>query len=195
MSCVEAGRWDGSRHAERMRPSPQAADPDLRRVKRAAAQRGGAADQREVWNEVGARLSHHGVASASAAMSDIYDLRRGDLGSLADALRPVEGQLGAVAAVAGRPVVLDLVSMPSVFALLLPKLAQGYALQALGAPEKAVDPAAAAGFLTEALGAARMPRATPGMGSAMEVLAARVIGRGLEYDGELIQLSAFPAVR
>src|SRR2546423_840488 len=34
VSCVEAGRWDGTRHDERFAPAPHTADPSLRRVKR-----------------------------------------------------------------------------------------------------------------------------------------------------------------
>jgi hypothetical protein len=54
VSCVEAGRWDGTRHAERFEPAPQTADPGLRRVKRlrsnhaAAAGLPAVADQCEV---------------------------------------------------------------------------------------------------------------------------------------------------
>ena len=33
VSCVEAGRWDLSRHRERFAPAPQAAYPELRRMK------------------------------------------------------------------------------------------------------------------------------------------------------------------
>ncbi len=38
VSCMEAGRWDASRHAEEFRPAPQAADPTLRRQKARQAQ-------------------------------------------------------------------------------------------------------------------------------------------------------------
>src|SRR5436190_7099677 len=37
VSCVEEGRWDARRHGEPLRPSPQAADPSLRRLKRQTA--------------------------------------------------------------------------------------------------------------------------------------------------------------
>src|SRR3954470_15261884 len=33
VSCVEAARWDGARHAEAFRPAPQTAYPELRRLK------------------------------------------------------------------------------------------------------------------------------------------------------------------
>jgi ARG and Rhodanese-Phosphatase-superfamily-associated Protein domain len=193
VSCVEAGRWEGGRHAEPMRSSPQAADPDLRRLKRACARSAGRADQGEVWAAVGDRLARHGVASANAALSDVYDRRRDDLGSLARAVRHVDRQLGAVAAVSGDPVVLDLVSRPEAFAALLPRLAQGYALDALGAAEAASDGDAAASFLREALAAPRVPTRTPGMGCGVAIGTPALIGSGLEVGRELIQLAAFPA--
>jgi hypothetical protein len=193
VSCVEAGRWEGARHAEPLRASQQAADPDLRRLKRAGARSAGRADQGEVWAAVGHRLARHGVASAHAAMSDLYDHRRDDLGSLARAVGHIDGQLGAVAAVSGIPAVLDLVSRPEAFAALLPRLAQGYALDALGAAEAAPDRDAAGSFLDEALAAPRVPARTPGIGCGIQVGTPRLIGSGLEHERELIQLAAFPA--
>jgi hypothetical protein len=195
VSCVEAGRWDGARHLEALRTSPQAADPDLRRLKRAAARSAGRADQGEVWEAVGQRLARHGVQSTSAAMSDVYDGRRADLGSLARAVRHLDGQVGAVAVVSGRPVVLDLVSRPEAFAALLPRLAQGYALDALDAPEAPADEAAAASFLHESIAAPRVPTPTPGIGCGVSVGTPALIGSGLEHERELVQLAAFPAGR
>ena len=193
VSCVEQGRWDHRRHRAAMQPSPQAADPSLRRRKRRAIEHHGHADQGEVWTAVAARLADHDVASASAAMSDLYDRRRGDLGELAGAVRHVDGQVGALACVAGQPVALDLVSRPEVFAALLGPLAQGYALDALGAREEVARTAPAVAFLYGALGAARRERPSPGMGSAFSLYGSELVGAGLEHDGELIQLSAFPA--
>jgi hypothetical protein len=193
VSCVEAGRWEGSRHGEALRASPQAADPDLRRLKRARARSAGRADQGEVWEAVGRRLDEHGVASRSAAMSDIYEGRRRDLGSLTRAIGHVEGQVGAVTLVSGRPAVLDLVSRAEAFATLLPRLAQGYALDALGAGEVDANPDTAAAFLTQAFTAPRVATFTPGVGRGVEIATAALIGSGLEHEEELIQLSAFPA--
>ena len=57
VSCVERGRWDGSRHRERFIPAPQAAGPAMRRLKAAHARKlaaiGGEAraNQAEVWSE------------------------------------------------------------------------------------------------------------------------------------------------
>jgi hypothetical protein len=200
VSCVERGRWDGSRSRERFTPSPQAADPGLRRAKRRSANLHAAAgcaaspDQGAVWHAVDERLAEHRIASPSAAMSDAYDGRRADIRSLTRVVRHREGQTGALAQVGGRPVALDLVSRPDVFAALLPRLAQGYALEALGAPTDAgPDADAAQAFATAALHAPRAVQPTPGMGAAFGVVAPELVGSGLEHEGELVQLSAFPA--
>jgi hypothetical protein len=193
VSCVEQGRWDGSRHSQVFQPSPQAADPSLRRVKRRAANAAGRADQGEVWECVEMRLAQHGVASPSAALSDLYDGRRGDLEQLGRVVRHEEGQTGALACVSGRPVALDLVSRADVFAALLAPLAQGYALEALGAPDEAPDRELAEEFLTGALAAPRLRRPTPGMGQGLALGGRALVAAGLEHEGELIQLSAFPA--
>ncbi len=198
VTCVEHGRWDSRRHGEHFAPSPQAADPHLRRVKRHAANLRAAAgappraDQGEVWHEVGERLQRHDVDSASDAMSDLYDHRRGDIDRMAHAVRQVEGQVGAVAQVGGRTVALDLVSRPDVFAHLLPRLAQGYALEALGERDAEPDEQAATAFVGEALHAPRAPQQTPGMGRAFGFVAPAVVGGGLTVGDELVQLCAFP---
>ena len=64
--------------------------------------------------------------------------------------------MGALALVAGRPVALDLVSRADAFASLLPRLAQGYALDALHAEDAEADPFEAERFLDSALRATRV---------------------------------------
>ena len=193
VSCVEQGRWDHTRHREALRPSPQAADPSLRRTKRAAANAAGRVNQNEVWAEVSGRLAAHGVYSHSEALSDLYECRRTDLDPLGRAIRHVDGQIGALACASGQPVALDLVSRAEVFAALLPALAQGYALDALGGTEPDPDPRQAEYFLRSALAPPRRERRTVGLGRAVVLGTEAPIGAGLEHEGELIQLAAFPA--
>ena len=199
VSCVERGRWDGRRAHEHFRPSAQTADPSLRRTKRAelnlraAAGMAMRADQGEVWRAVDARMARHAVDSPSDAMHDIYAAKRAELDQLGADLEPEPGQLGAVACVSGRPVALDVVSRPDAFAALLPRLARGYALDALGAPADPPEPSAAEKFLARACAGGRMSQPTPGLGRGLALAGQGVVGGGLEHDGELIQLSAFPA--
>jgi hypothetical protein len=205
VSCVEHGRWDDERHAEPFIVAPHAADPELRRTKRATANRRSSAgdearpEQHEVWHEIEQRLESHGVTSASAAFTDLFAARRAELDGLKRPIRPMDGQLGAVVEIAGEPVALDLVSRPEVFADLLPRLLDGYALQALQtlnaavAPRMAPSDEAALDFFELVLTSRRRWIPTPGMGDAFTPTRRRVSGCGLQADRELIALSAFPA--
>ena len=198
VSCVEEGRWDGRRFDERMVPSPQAADPSMRRAKRESANLSAArgqearADQGLVWNAVGERLDANAVASDSAALNDVYEDLSDELDDLVAGVRHEHGQIGAVAQVGGRPVVLDLVSRQDVFASLLPRLARGYALDARRVAAGGQDPDAAASFLSAALHAPRSPQPTPGLGHSFGIVAPELAGSGLKFEDELIQLSVFP---
>ncbi len=182
-----------------MAPAPQAADPALRRVKREAANRSARAgltaraDQGEVWGAVRSRLFKHGVESSSGAMNDLYDNQRGALATIAGSIAQREGQLGALAAFAGRAQVLDMVSRPQVFASLLPRLAQGYALDALSSEVRPAERASCEEFLRSALEAPRADLPTPGLGRGIALAGVRLGGSGLEHEGELVQLSAFSA--
>jgi hypothetical protein len=198
VSCVERGRWDGGRAHDRFAPSPQAADPGLRRVKRermnarAAAGQALRADQGEVWAYVQDGLARHEAHSPSEAMHDVYEARRDDLHGLAGAIAPLDGQLGAVAVISGAPVALDLVSRPEVFADLLPRLAQGYALEAIDRAAAPADRERVERFLRLALDAPRQTVPTAGAGRAFAMTTAEVTGGGLVHEGELVQLAAFP---
>ncbi|MDP9385249.1 MAG: hypothetical protein M3P50_08460, partial [Actinomycetota bacterium] len=172
VSCVEAGRWDGRRSEEEFSPAPQAAYPALRSRKNRAARLSVAAGmapraaQGEVWEEVAHKSARMDVASATGAMHDIYDGRRDRLAEVQRAVRIHGGQTGALLAIGGRPVVLDHVSRPDVFAGLHAPLLQGYALDALeaqGAPE-APDAERAAAFLGQVLGARTSERDGIGLG-------------------------------
>jgi hypothetical protein len=199
VSCVEQERWDGRRHGEAFSVSPQAADPTLRARKRAVANRRALvgmearADQCEVWNDVSERLRDHGVDSESLAMSDLYDHKRKDIDSLVEPIAYVNGSIGSVAMVSGRPVALDLVSRPEVFCSLFPRLVQGYALDALEADDVEADPFEAERFLDAVAGAERRDLRTPGMGRGFRVDTNVVVGSGIEHGEELVQLCAFPA--
>jgi hypothetical protein len=199
VSCVERGRWDEHRRSARFSSAPHTPDPELRRVKRARANESASsgysarADQHEVWNEVASRLSEHGVASPSAALSDVFRARRAALDELRNRIHHVSDQLGAVVEISGRPVALDLTGRPEVFADLLPRLAAGYALQALNASDAAPNERAAHGFLTAALEAPRRWLPTAGMGDGFAISQLGVDGSGHVVGTELIALSAFPA--
>ena len=198
VSCVEAGRWDGSRHAERFAPAPQTAYPELRRAKHvqaaaaAAVGREARADQGAVWEEVASKSYRHSVASATSAMSDIYDSRGDRLAEMQDAMRLRERQCGALVAIGGRFQVVDWVSRPDVYASLHGPLVRGYALDALEAADSPVpDAADARGLMELALGAPTRREPAVGAGERVRFAEGEVVGSALSAEDELVQLTAF----
>ena len=117
VSCVEAGRWDGARHAEPFAPAPQAAYPELRRVKNAQVRerlavgrgrsrrprRGVARRRREVRAPRRALPDRRACTTSSSAAATHLD-------AVTRAVEPRCSQVGALVAIGGRFVVLDHVS-------------------------------------------------------------------------------------
>jgi hypothetical protein len=204
VSCVEAGRWDGTRHRESMRPAPQTTNPRLRKLKATRARESvlaGAqarADQSEVWAEVDQLAADYDAQSAAPthASHDVYESRRGSLDAICADVPLHEGQLGAIAAYGGELQILDLVSRPDAYRTLHRRLVQGYALEALGESVNAPgtpETSAARGFalLVSDSAFAHRERGV-GLGENVRFAANGVAGSGLVADGELIQLTAFP---
>jgi hypothetical protein len=198
VSCVEHGRWDGSRHAEAFSPAPQAAYPGLRRMKnrtaraRVAAGLEARADQHEVWDEVADRSARHDVHSPTAAMHDIYEVRRGHLSEFVAAIRLHPQQTGALVAIGGRMTVLDHVSRPEAFATLHAPLVQGYALDAIEAPDLPAPTTDEARAFVAGLARTRATQHDGiGLGRDARFSAGGVSGAALIAGDELVQLTAF----
>lgn len=195
VSCVEEGRW--SARSASFVSAPHTAHPELRRRKaerlRGAPMALGSA-QGEVWDEVRGKLDRLGSPSATGAQADAFLARRADLSALEEAFPISPGQSGVMIGLRGRVVACDGVSQPAAFALLYPKILTGYlldAIECLNGP--ATAPTAMEGFLRALDGASVTRQRSVGLGEDLRLSGARVVGSGLELDGELIQLSAFPS--
>ncbi|WP_354699011.1 hypothetical protein DSM112329_04712 [Paraconexibacter sp. AEG42_29] len=208
VSCVEAGRWDGTRHADGFVPAPQAAYPSLRRMKAQQSTLAGAAglqpraDQAAVWAEVGAKAERRGAPAATGATHDVFENDRPRLDAIAAGVARQDGQVGAVAVIGGQAAVLDYVSRSDVWAALHGPLVQGYALDALdqtGARVamhvgEAVDRDWVQGWANGLLSVRDVPtRRGVGLGQSFAIDGCDSAAAGCVHDGELIQLSAFPA--
>ena len=204
VSCVEAQRWDGGRHGEAFTPAPQTAYPELRRAKsermrgRLAAGKEARADQGAVWSMVAAKAQRHGVASPTGALHDVFDGRRDQLAALSGRIVARPDQVGMLAAIAGRFIVVDQISDPDAFAALHAPLVQGYALDAVEA--KATDPPStdAAREFLHALSEAsfdggQRTSTTVGLGTLLPVVSPTAAGTALVNGGECITLTAFAA--
>ena len=206
VSCVEQGRWDGRRHRERFRASPQAADPRMRKLKNKRARMNAAAgmearaDQGEVWNEVAQRSTEMAAHSPTGAMHDIYENHRNRLGRIRNGIGLHEGQCGSVAVIDGKIAILDFVGRPDVYSTLQPAILEGYALDALGrerssdgAEPEPIDIGTVRGFTLLACDSPAASRApNPGLGETVRFAANGVEGSALIADGEMVQMTAFP---
>jgi hypothetical protein len=198
VSCVEAGRWDGGRHDEAFTPAPQTANPRLRAMKNTQARASLAAGmearavQGEVWREVADTASRHGVSSRTGAMHDVFERRREQLDTVSRAVEMCCSQVGMLAAIGGRFVVLDHVSEVEAFAALHGPLVQGYALDALeaaDAPPPSIDDAR--DFVDLLLAAPCTTGPAVGLGEGLHFGFGGLAGSGVIYDGELVTLTAF----
>ena len=107
--------------------------------------------------------------------------------------RCTTGRPGRSRSIGGRPVVLDHVSRPDVFAALHGPLVQGYALDALECGDGAdPDVTAAEEFLARVLGARVTEHDGIGLGRDLRFAERLVAGAGLLAGDELVQFTAFP---
>ena len=196
VSCVEAGRWEHGRAGEAFTPAPQAAFPMLRRAKSRAAATTGRAEQHEVWSMVGEKAMRHAASSETGALRDVFSARDEVLREFASRIAREEGQVGAVAAIGGQVVVVDVAHRADVWAALHGPLVAGYALDAVehigGRVPEAPEVGVAERLLEAALVAPGAVRPGVGLGAEMRFATVAAQGARLVHDGELVALTAFP---
>ncbi|HXV79754.1 MAG TPA: DUF6569 family protein [Candidatus Binatia bacterium] len=135
VSCVEQGRWHWkSRHFESSKQSlfARARAKKMAQVNRSL--RSGAsyrADQGEIWNDVEEKLVAFCSRAPTLAMSDAFEERGAEIDEYVQALRPAGHQVGAVFAVDGKVLGLELFDSAATFAKLMEKFLRSYAIDAI----------------------------------------------------------------
>ncbi len=201
VSCVEQGRWHA--RSTEFASSKNVMYAFARRAKMEqvsdslAADRGFAADQLAVWDELARKADRLGANSRTGAMDDTYRHAERRIEDYVRAIRPVEGQVGAVFAVDGRVAGCEVFDHPETLARLLPKLVRSYALDAIEAPRReSAEPVpheAARAFLDEVGSAVHRAFRGIGLGETVRIRAPRLTGAALVEAGALLHLSAFRA--
>lgn len=210
VSCVERGRWGpyrfrplGSPPGAAFEAAASVLPAGLRRVKTRSAvdmlrrRRVARADQAEVWAGVEAYLERTGTEAPTRDVTAWMAQSLSRVEALLKPVEPLEGQVGAVVALGGRVVAVEVLEHPEAWRRLHGKVLRGYALEALevrepGRPssdearaflETAVR-ALAEGPVVPApvgLGEHRLPKAGSGF----------VQGWALVHEGTLYHLLAF----
>jgi ARG and Rhodanese-Phosphatase-superfamily-associated Protein domain len=199
VSCVERGRWSYRSGAFAAAPRAQFAAARAKKTAfvssslRETGRR--VSDQQQVWQDIDGILCDLAVDSPTSAMSDVYESYSNDLDESVRALSPVEGQAGAVFAINGEMIGLDLFDHASTFRKLLPKLVRSYALEALTRREdgksEAPEETAVHGFVNSVLEAKAERFAAIGEGEDVRIQESGLSAAALVARGRLIHICGF----
>lgn len=198
VTCVEQGRWS---HVSRdFRASRQAMPSTIRARKaeqvyyRRMTTGEALADQVMLWGDIAMLQMALDVDSPTGAMADIYDRYNVTLRDYERALKPLEGQVGALFAVNGRIVSLDVFDYARTFRLFFPKLVRSVALDAIRYFEGEFTPLtsdAAKEFVHRVAHAETQVFPAVGEGEDVRFRTAGVVGSALLARGRVVHLCAF----
>jgi hypothetical protein len=152
------------------------------------------ANQSQIWADVADKVAFCGAASETLAMSDAYESRAAQVEAYVRAFRPAPRQQGAVVAIDGRPVGLELFDSAAAFSRYLEKLTRSYALDAIEtANGKPLAPSEAEvrRFLDSIRAADGERFAALGEGEDIRLTGKGVAGGALALDGRVVHLAGF----
>ena len=198
VSCVEQGRWR-YRNAEFASAGrtlfAKARARKMSQVNHSmATAHARTANQSDVWADVAQKVALSGASSETLAMADAYESRASRLEAYVRGFRPELRQLGAVVAIDGRPVGLELFDSSAAFARYLGKLVGSYALDALETENgKTLAPTEASvqHFLDSICTAEGQRFAALGEGEDIRLTGKGIAGGALAVNGRLVHLAGF----
>ncbi len=135
VSCVEAGRW--AYRTREFRSQQRSLYAGLRakkmeQVSQSMASTGNRrSNQSAIWDDIAFKQNRMHTASATGSMSDIYEGHHAHLADYQQAFKWTKGQAGAVFAVAGNVMGLELFDSDKTFGKFLAKLVSSYTLDAI----------------------------------------------------------------
>lgn len=202
VSCVEAGRW--SYRSREFRSARRTMSPDLKR-KKSQSVRGNlssagsfASDQSRVWDEIDAKFERMDAdRSPTMALSDLYESHEDLSRAYLKAFQPVDRQIGIVVFIDGEVAGLEVLDKFEAFRKNHPKLVQSYVMDALEtavvqAKGKRKASKARASRLLESAGKSTVEkRNSVALGQDVRLESAEVVGAGLEFEGQVLQLTIF----
>ena len=201
VSCVEQGRWTERPDAS-FSMGDHVVSSTLRkdmatRVERSRAGGGGFdADQCAVWSGVSARVGSMPNPSKTGAYRDYARSHQRDLDAMARHFRPVDGQVGFVAARGDRVEGVEVVGDPAVYVRVHDRLLHAYTIDALEGTPAGLAKEAGIPFLAPEVFLQRVASTTyesgPSLGQGTDLrLNGDVSGCALDCGG-MIHLMAFP---
>jgi hypothetical protein len=197
VSCVEAGRWAHRSRAFAAGGRAHYASGRAMKVEqvscslRAYGERH--ADQGAIWSDIDAKAERMAAPSPTRAAAAMYEQTRTDLDAFQAKLEAVPRQVGAVFAINGAIVGLELFASAATWRKSMRKIVESYGLDALDRqdtrPVRARrDPKR---FLTAVSKAAVETFPAVGVGEDLRLRSPRIAGAALAADEQLVHLLAY----
>ena len=201
VSCTEAGRWNYR--------SAVFCDSDIIMSSNIRAKKSRSvsenltfsssfrSDQGEVWNEIEMEARAYGVHSPTAAMKDTLEKNRESVNQYTNKFRYVEGQVGCLVFLNGKPAGFEMLSRPEKYAMLHEKILRSYGISKLrimqnvdyidySVSQKEFE-SAISGIM--AIDAACFP--SVGLGEDCRLRQGKIAGSALRYEEETIHGAVF----
>ena len=198
VSCVEQGRWSYRSRDFRSAGRSLFGKARAKKVQRVSESLRSSGDRRanqsEIWADVAEKAEYLHVDSSTMSMGDIYEGRGSQLNAYVKAFRAEPRQRGAVVAIDGKPVGLELFDSSTVFARYLEKLLRSYALDAIEtAAGKPLAPSEAdvRRFLDSIQAAAAERFTALGEGEDIRLTGKGIAGGALASQGRVVHLAGF----
>lgn len=197
VSCVEAGRWKMSseelQQADHIMYSHGRAERAAHVTESLRSQGARTSDQGAIWRGIAVKAARLSAFSPTGAMSAIYERHASMLESYVRSFECQEGQCGAVFAISGQIVGLELFDYPEVLRRFFNKLIRSYALDALDASEaaKAMDPEGVSAFTQKLARAPCLVEPALGHGKDVRFNGPGISGAALWAFQRYIHLCAF----
>lgn len=202
VSCVEQGRWSYRSHE--FGSARRAMNADLKRKKSQSVRDSLRAfgsftsAQGMVWEEIDAKFARMEASpSPTMALSDLHERHQDLTDDFLKAFHPVDKQIGMVVFIDGEVAGAELLGRFETFTKAHSKLVHSYVMDALETAkhtEKASIrglKAKATNMLGSAAKAAVEKRQSVALGKDVRVESNQVVGAGLEFEGQVLQMSIF----
>ena len=151
-------------------------------------------NQSEVWSDIDAKMHRLDAESPTAAMSDMYESNAEKLDGYVSHVSASERQMGAVVAIDGKIVGLELFDHSETFAKLLPKIVRSYALDAIEVADSAGNKSGIDGVqaILDQCGDAEVKRFDAiGEGEDLRLSSSKIARAALVSDGQIVHLCGF----
>jgi hypothetical protein len=147
-----------------------------------------------VWDDIALKSERMGSRSPTGAMRDIFEDYASQVEEYVLHFRAGAGQCGAVFAIAGEVVGMDIFDCPATLSKVLPKLVRSYALDAVEVKtpqEKSPSREDVDGFINQVGSAEQTTARAIGLGTDIRLGSQVVAGGALDALGRIVHLWAF----